>query len=57
MVHFITWEVHVFSNQFPIAREKSANPNEWGNPGNLSPILLHSIGTFSHKILFLWYTP
>ena len=37
MVYFITWEMYVFSHQFPLTREKTAKPIERGKPGKLVP--------------------
>ena len=37
MVYFITWEMHVFSHQFPITWEKTTKPIEWAKPGILVP--------------------
>ena len=33
----VTWEVNVFSHQFPITWEKAAKPTELGKPGKLVP--------------------
>ena len=35
VVYFIMWEMHGFSHQFPIAREKAGKPIEWEKPGKL----------------------
>ena len=37
MVHFITWEMHVFFHQFPITGKKRAKPIIWGKLGKLVP--------------------
>ena len=37
MVYFITWEIHVFSHQFPITWEKTAKSIELWKPGKLIP--------------------
>ena len=38
MVLFIKWEMHGFSNQFPIAWENFVKTIKWENPGKLVPI-------------------
>ena len=43
MVCFITWEIHEFPQQFPIALENAAKPIELGKPGKLLPILCYPI--------------
>ena len=53
---FITWEMHVFPHQFPLAWEKAAKHIEWGKPRKLVPIQFLSIDVFSHQITILWYT-
>ena len=61
MVCFITWEMHVFSHQFPIAWEKAAKPIEWGKSGKLvprnilqNPLYVENLGNwysyFSHSM-------
>ena len=37
MVYFITWQMHVFSHQFPITGEKTAKPIIWGKLGKMVP--------------------
>ena len=46
MVYFITSGMHVFSHQFPILREKTAKPIEWGKPRKLVFILFPQYGRF-----------
>ena len=43
IVCFITWEIHGFPHQFPIALENAAKPIELGKPGKLLPILCNPI--------------
>ena len=41
MVYFITWEVHVFSHQFPITRENTAKPSNGESLGNWFPVIFY----------------
>ena len=56
MVYFITSGMHVFSHQFPILREKTAKPIEWGKPRKLVFILFPQYGRFfpldSHPMVY-----
>ena len=61
MGYFITWEMHVFTHQFPITWEKTTKPIEWGKPGKLvagnilqNPLYVENLGNcyshFSHSM-------
>ena len=65
MVYFITWEMHVFSHQFPITLERQPKPSNGESLGNWFPAIFYKthciwrtweIGTHIFPIVWVFFS-